>query len=94
MKTQKEQAQLPFGIVLHFTISCKQQRNPMPGYHIYCEYYEKSLPYFWTVLDELISDIVIVWGRKVWGYLPIEGLVSSMTVLIEDSVVSLLFSLI
>ena len=55
----------------------------------YGEYYEKSLPNFWTVLDELISDIVIVWGRKVWGYLPIEGLVSSMTVLIEDSVVSL-----
>lgn len=57
----------------------------------YCEYYEKSLPYFWTVLDELISDIVIVWGRKVWGYLPIEGLVSSMTVLREDSVIFLLF---
>ena len=63
----------------------------MPGYHIYCEYYEKSLPYYWTVLDELISDIVIVWGRKVWGYLPIEGWVSSMTVLREDSVISLLF---
>ena len=58
----------------------------------YGEYYEKSLPNFWTVLDELISDIVIVWGRKVWGYLPIEGLVSSMTVLREDSVVSLLLS--
>lgn len=39
----------------------------------YGEYYEKSLPYFWTVLDELSPDIVIVWGKKVWGYLPIEG---------------------
>lgn len=70
----------------NFLQTAKKSNARIPYYG---EYYEKSLPNFWTVLDELSSDIVIVWGRKVWGYLPIEGLVSSMTVLIEDSVVSL-----
>ena len=37
------------------------------------EYYDKSLPYFWQVLDELSPDIVIVWGNKVWNHLPSEG---------------------
>ncbi len=37
------------------------------------EYYDKSLRYFWTVIDELSPDIVIVWGSKVWGHLPNDG---------------------
>lgn len=42
------------------------------------EYYDKSLPYFWTVLDELAPDIVIVWGWKVWQHLPDDGCVKNV----------------
>ena len=41
------------------------------------EYYDKSLPYFWTVIDELAPDIVIVWGSKVWEHLPNDGWVDN-----------------
>lgn len=47
--------------------------NPNARITYFGEYYGKFLPYLWKVLDELSPDIVIVWGKKVWGYLPIEG---------------------
>ena len=37
------------------------------------EAYKKSLSMFWTVLDNLSPDLVIVWGEKAWNKLPQDG---------------------
>ena len=37
------------------------------------EAYKKSLSIFWNVLDNLLPDLVIVWGEKAWNELPSEG---------------------
>lgn len=37
------------------------------------EAYKKSLPIFWNVLDNLLPDLVIVWGKNAWNELPPGG---------------------
>lgn len=37
------------------------------------EAYKKSLPMFWTVINQLAPELVLVWGERTWNELPSDG---------------------
>ena len=69
--TDEEDHQIWNSISFYNFVQTAIQLGPRSPYSE--EAYKKSLSMFWNVLDNLLPDLVIVWGEKAWNELPSEG---------------------
>lgn len=69
--TDEEDSKIWEGIAFYNFVQTAILQGPRTAYTE--EAYNKSLPLFWSVIDQLNPQLVLVWGARVWDALPPDG---------------------